>query len=410
MEKQVINMTMWPCTSERVPLFDTMNYPSRSISVEGSTYTVRMQKPGITGQIINTKMKSSASSTDFQIKLIRDDGTVIGFPEFEGEYAVFGLRPTVGSTWKFPVISPSYSSQDYWSFDSGSGIWSYSPFDPGDEYYGIIVSEYNTVTKYWLIKMWPWYAVETGEKYWINAECQYDIPVQYPYRYKNADKLNLDDAVSIGAYDVQIPFFKTDLVYNPVMTTEFIEGDGTIHDILSHLELNKMVRYRTGTTWSWMIENSNHKKTLTVWCSVPWILHEEIQKESISASGFDETTNCFNTSSGNCEETICETNGTTSLNEINIVGENISYSGLVGMSADMSADTEYPAVNGVDYEIELTLIEKLSEMYPYEDFCQDSLGVWHSHMVGEDFAAYIFSGTKITLTNKALISATPVMI
>lgn len=96
MEKQVINVTMWPCTSERVPLSDTMTYPTRSITVEGNVYSVRMQQPGVTGQIIQTRLKSAAVPSENYIWFICfKDTDLMRLSDFVEVEAEFKFTPNI---------------------------------------------------------------------------------------------------------------------------------------------------------------------------------------------------------------------------------------------------------------------------------------------------------------------------
>jgi hypothetical protein len=102
-----------------------------------------------------------------------------------------------------------------WSYNSVTGIWSYSPYTTLSPYYGKVVATFNTKTKYWCLYFLPEQSIETGEKFYINVKCTFSVATQYPYKYRTSTQGNPDDAVLPGVYEVQVPYWKTITVKNP---------------------------------------------------------------------------------------------------------------------------------------------------------------------------------------------------
>lgn len=429
---QIIDFQMWPVNKEGVPIVNTVTYPERSIKVVDNIYTIPIQKPG-TGQVIQVKMKTAVPANQFQIKLTRDDGTIIGWPvdTYNGDSITINFISTISGS-KYPTVYASANGDnEYWTLNSETGIWSYSPFDEGDEYYGTVLITFNPETNYWTCDKWPWAEIAVDEKFWINARCIWGVSVQYPYRYKPADKLNPNDAVRPGKYDVQIPYFKTVYSFTPnnlslqsvqfwsTETYNLIGHSITCSDktLLSEAESVRSIvteeklysdKYAPSVYW-WPISLDATEKQLIVYSSVPWILSEEINNNQIYAYVYENNSSCLSNESGWCVEYIRDVAYTSLPTNITVIGSNISYSGDSLFLDEIKVATEYSAsIGGSSHKITLN-ISVNEDILPMELLCQDRMPpqTWHSYIVGENFIPFAFTADGVTLISKTFFSASP---
>lgn len=130
--------------------------------------------------------------------LSADNMKIIGFKD--------GLPRECGFQFKFTRGDGTLITED-------SGLLSYIQLYNSSNIL-LLVTEpvYNTETEYWEFNLADLTDADK-DGYWIDYKCEDGILTQYPYRYKSADKDQVEDLIPIGAYEDIIPYWKTEFSY-----------------------------------------------------------------------------------------------------------------------------------------------------------------------------------------------------
>lgn len=117
-----------------------------------------------------------------------------------------------------PGYDPDYP--EYWTFVEVENIWYYDDSEdyPDDPWRG----SYNINTGYWKVDMHR--EALPDEKFWVYYNtAEYGLSqsgldykgIQYPYRYKAADRGNTSDMIPVGIYEANVPYWNTNYNEGP---------------------------------------------------------------------------------------------------------------------------------------------------------------------------------------------------
>jgi len=180
-------------------------------------------------------------------------------------------------------ISSKVLYPELWEFIDG--IWYYSDalYYPEDAWTG----SYNPSTGYFAINFAVGYSPVEGDTYWAFYEdnTKTGLATQYPYRYKSADQEAAEDRISIGTYNVNIPYWSTYEIDN-----NSYEWDPVPNIVEMNYPVPPMCSSYAGLThgdpfslllWKNQFTVGNRLKT-----SIPYKVRYEIGKAPIIAYGY----------------------------------------------------------------------------------------------------------------------------
>lgn len=241
-----------------------------------------------------------------------------------------------------------------WNLNDRGTQWIYTPYD-GD-YTNFILAQYNIETKVYTLYQDPFSKTSKEDLFYISANCTNGVEVQYPYRYKTAEKENSADGVPVGKYLVQIPYFKITFTYSPELEYEGINLDGSsdiAEDIVTYLEASKSF-YGTGDIKNFYTPEDNFSLTALVKSSVQYRLTETF-KNTNAIYVFYRTSAYTYKDPDDCSNTLTEPSGNagTTTATLTISNNLLSYS-CIGCPLINESESEiYSSSSGREHEISM---------------------------------------------------------
>lgn len=178
----------------------------------GDEVVVKFDYDWATPKVIGFKDNPQACSSEFVIQINQDYDGVVGWPDVD-EFVVIEIDDTDGNY--YGSIFLWGDDLSYWTLNGT--VWEYQPYidETGEAYQYKITASFDTVSQKWTIYYDDWdisgplEAPDPAAVYYVVVNCT-NCPnaTQYPYRYKNADQGNTDDAVPIMALTVAVPVFR----------------------------------------------------------------------------------------------------------------------------------------------------------------------------------------------------------